>query len=134
MVKTKLDNLNIIELALKYLGLSYVPNGFIRMWNSSIPNVPLVIQQTRYDIGIVLGEDGNYTLKADSYAWKHIYANPALKNYKLKNDQGEQFAGILQQACNIIKSQIMAEKLGHQIEFSEPDDNNVIHAKVLARE
>lgn len=131
IVETELDNLEVIEKAINFLGLKYELNGLVRMWHDVLIDIPIVIKLHRWDIGVVDNGKGSYMLKADSYAWSDIAVNPALSNYTIVADQGEQFAGILKQACNIIKAIEVAKTLGHTISLDGPDSENNMLLKVM---
>lgn len=129
-VETKLDNIEVIKKALDYLGLKYKENSEIRMWRS-IKLADLVIVLDKYDIGLQKNKENIYNLEADSYAWNQPLLRKALKDYKLKYDSsGQIFGGILKQACNMVKAAIVAQENNQTIEFSKPDENNLIIAKV----
>jgi len=130
IIKTTLTNLELIKNGIKYLGLNYKENSIVRMWSSRLQSV-LVIEQPRYDLGFFLDKDGNYIIKADSFAWNSLFNQGKLKKYKNIQNPEKEFIGILEQACNIVKIQLLAQSLGHQLEISEQDETNNIHARIL---
>lgn len=130
-VKTSLNDLDLIQKALDLMGIRTVKNGTVRMWAGATIKADIVIKQNQYDIGIKPNEDGTYRLEADSYAWGELARNSNLQKFNMKYDQGEQFTGLLTQATNMVRAQMIAASMGQQIAFSEPDENNVIHARVV---
>jgi hypothetical protein len=130
-VKTQLNNLDLIQNALNLLGLKTTKHSELRMWNGRTIKADIVIKLNQYDIGVKRNEDGTYRLEADSYAWGEIARSSQMKKFNMNNDQGEQFTGLLTQATNMVKAQMIAASRGQQITFTEPDENNIIHARVL---
>lgn len=130
-VKTQLNDLDLIQNALNLLGLTTVKNGTVRMWNGRTIKGDIAIKLNQYDIAVKRNEDGTYRLEADSYAWGEIARSLQMKKFNMRSDQGEQFTGLLTQATNMVKAQMVAASRGQQITFTEPDANNVIHARVI---
>ena len=130
-VKTTLNNLDLIQNALNLLGLKTIKNSQVRMWNSRTVQADIVIKLDNYDVGVKRNADGTYRLEADSYAWSEIARSPQMKKFNMHSDQGEQFTGLLTQATNMVRAQMVAASRGQKITFTEPDSNNIIHARVL---
>jgi len=130
-VKTQLNDLGLIKAALHFMGIEYKENGKVRMWAEATTKADLVIILPQYDIGIKKGADGNYMMECDNYAWGEISQHKAMAKYPNRGYGQEQFAGILTQATNIIKAQLIAASQGDELQLSEPDQNGVIHAQVI---
>jgi len=129
-VQTTMTDLATAVKAAKLLGLSCSFDKKIRSWNTKA-KMPVLLDMPNWDIGLSI-VDGKIEVTADSVAFYEAAKAGNIPKFLKKNEplDSTRFSGILQQAYNIVNAVTLAEKMGHKLTVSEPDENGTIHAEV----
>jgi hypothetical protein len=131
-VHTTMIDLSTAVKAAKLLGLSCSFDKPYRSLNTK-EIMPVVLNMPNWDIGLHLVDD-KIELKADSYAYTEAQRAGNISKFLKKGEflNEVRFSGILQQTYNIVNAITLAEKMGHKMTVTEPDENGTIHAEIIA--
>lgn len=126
-VMTKMTDIITVARALAFLQIPCTINN----------DVVTIPTKNTYNVTIFKRND-TIQLQADYIAWDSLANYETIRKYYSKQKYPritqERFAGVLQQAYNVVRAQEQAVALGHTMEISEPDTDGIIHARIMVGE